>query len=220
MPAAAPAGARRTGRAGRDPRSLRAVPLERPNRSEIFGPERFAQHGRSLGETHARRDAQARARARSFRACATTSASCARRSATSAAQATHRLRRQPGGRVAARQLPPDRGAAARDPRRPAAPLLPRPAGAARRAAGRPAARLRRGLGLRRPHRQRLRRGAARPFPAGLPGDARAHAGRAVGAADHAARGADREPAPAGRARCAANKAAREVANLCGDRIEA
>ena len=29
--------------------------LERPNRSEIFGPERFAQHGRSLGETHAAR---------------------------------------------------------------------------------------------------------------------------------------------------------------------
>ena len=27
--------------------------LERPNRSEIFGPERFAQHGRSLGDTHA-----------------------------------------------------------------------------------------------------------------------------------------------------------------------
>src|SRR5476651_206182 len=30
-------------------------PLERPNRSEIFGPERFAQHGRSLGETHTAR---------------------------------------------------------------------------------------------------------------------------------------------------------------------
>src|SRR5664279_1872481 len=30
-------------------------PLEHPNRSEIFGPERFAQHGRSLGETHAAR---------------------------------------------------------------------------------------------------------------------------------------------------------------------
>ena len=29
--------------------------LERPNRSEIFGPERFAQHGRSLGETHTAR---------------------------------------------------------------------------------------------------------------------------------------------------------------------
>ena len=32
--------------------------LERPNRSEIFGPERFAQHGRSLGETHAAAFAQ------------------------------------------------------------------------------------------------------------------------------------------------------------------
>ena len=31
----------------------RRGPLERPNRSEIFGPERFAQHGRSLGATHA-----------------------------------------------------------------------------------------------------------------------------------------------------------------------
>jgi cyclic beta-1,2-glucan synthetase len=30
-------------------------PLERPNRSEIFGPQRFAQHGRSLAETHAAR---------------------------------------------------------------------------------------------------------------------------------------------------------------------
>ncbi|MEO5775010.1 MAG: hypothetical protein ABIQ32_12960, partial [Sphingomicrobium sp.] len=27
-------------------------PVEPPNRSEIFGPERFAQHGRSLAETH------------------------------------------------------------------------------------------------------------------------------------------------------------------------
>ena len=33
----------------------RRGPLERPNRSEIFGPERFAQHGRSLGDTHAAR---------------------------------------------------------------------------------------------------------------------------------------------------------------------
>ena len=29
-----------------------AAPLEPPIRSEIFGPQRFAQHGRSLGETH------------------------------------------------------------------------------------------------------------------------------------------------------------------------
>ena len=27
-------------------------PVEPPNRSEIFGPERFAQHGRSLAQTH------------------------------------------------------------------------------------------------------------------------------------------------------------------------
>ncbi|MGZ5239381.1 MAG: hypothetical protein ACXWCN_04620, partial [Caldimonas sp.] len=38
-------------------------PLERPNRSEIFGPERFAQHGRSLGETHAARFAPSGSRA-------------------------------------------------------------------------------------------------------------------------------------------------------------
>ena len=30
----------------------RRGPVEPPNRSEIFGPERFAQHGRSLGATH------------------------------------------------------------------------------------------------------------------------------------------------------------------------
>ncbi len=38
----------------------RRGPLERPNRSEIFGPERFAQHGKSLGETHAAAYAGAR----------------------------------------------------------------------------------------------------------------------------------------------------------------
>src|SRR6185503_15718737 len=30
----------------------RRGPVEPPNRSEIFGPERFAQHGRSLAATH------------------------------------------------------------------------------------------------------------------------------------------------------------------------
>ncbi len=37
--------------------------LERPNRSEIFGPERFAQHGKSLGETHAAAYASSRSNA-------------------------------------------------------------------------------------------------------------------------------------------------------------
>ena len=39
-------------------------PLQAPIRSEIFGPQRFAQHGRSLGATH--RAARANARAASF----------------------------------------------------------------------------------------------------------------------------------------------------------
>ena len=38
-------------------------PLERPNRSEIFGPERFAQHGKSLGETHSAAYASSRSSA-------------------------------------------------------------------------------------------------------------------------------------------------------------
>ncbi len=52
------------------PRELREVldgvrgPLQPPIRSEIFGPQRFAQHGRSLGATH--RAARANARAASF----------------------------------------------------------------------------------------------------------------------------------------------------------
>ncbi|MES3012422.1 MAG: carbohydrate-binding protein, partial [Pseudomonadota bacterium] len=37
--------------------------VEPPNRSEIFGPERFAQHGRSLGETHRAKHATRRAAA-------------------------------------------------------------------------------------------------------------------------------------------------------------
>jgi cyclic beta-1,2-glucan synthetase len=41
----------------------RRGPQERPNRSEIFGPERFAQHGRSLAETHAAGFATSRATA-------------------------------------------------------------------------------------------------------------------------------------------------------------
>ncbi|MEO8836376.1 MAG: carbohydrate-binding protein, partial [Caldimonas sp.] len=41
----------------------RRGPLERPNRSEIFGPERFARHGRSLGETHSAAFAASRSNA-------------------------------------------------------------------------------------------------------------------------------------------------------------
>ena len=100
--------------------------------------------------------------------------------------------------MAARQLPPGRGAAPADPRRRAAQLLRAPAQARSAAAGRPAARLRHRLGLRGAHRQRAQPGAVHRFPQCLPGHRRAHARRAVGAADHAARGAAGEPAARGR----------------------
>ena len=45
----------------RDILDARRGGVEPPNRSEIFGPERFAQHGRSLGETHAARQSPSRA---------------------------------------------------------------------------------------------------------------------------------------------------------------
>ena len=88
---------------------------------------------------------------------------------------------------------------AADPRRRAAPLLRAPAQARGAAAGRPAARLRHRLGLRGAHRQRAQPASCSP-PSSMPTrtvdelDAR----RAVGAADHAARGAAGEPAPRGR----------------------
>ncbi len=41
----------------------RRGPIDPPNRSEIFGPERFAQHGRSLAETHRAHNEPSRAAA-------------------------------------------------------------------------------------------------------------------------------------------------------------
>ena len=100
--------------------------------------------------------------------------------------------------MAARQLPPGRGAAAADPRGRAAQLLRAAAQAGRRAAGRPAAGLRHRLGLRGAHRQRAEQGAVHRLPECLPGHRRADPRRTVGAADHAAGGAAGEPAPGGR----------------------
>ena len=196
----AAAGARRAGSGRQASSTPRAAPLEPPIRSEIFGPERFAQHGRSLGETHRAGTSRAGARRRSSRACATTSASLREAHRYIGAQATTGYDVSPAAEWLLDNFHLIEAQLKRDPRRPAAALLPRPAGAAGRAAGRPAARLRRRLGLRRAHRQRVRRGAADALPERLPGDARADAGRAVGAADHLARRAGREPAPPGRAR--------------------
>ena len=85
-------------------------PLERPNRSEIFGPQRFAQHGRSLGDTH-RGALRADGLDRLLSAPARQHPHPARGAPLHRRAGDHRLRHQPGGRVAARQLPPDRSAA-------------------------------------------------------------------------------------------------------------
>ena len=174
-------------------------PLERPNRSEIFGPERFAQHGRSLGETHAARFAPKGSTA-FFPRLRDNIRILREAHRYIGQQATTGYDVSPAAEWLLDNFHLIEAQLREIARRPAAALLPRPAGAAGRAAGRPAARLRRRLGVRRPHRQRLRRGAAGPLPQGLRGGARAHARRAVGAADDPARRPDREPAPAGRAR--------------------
>ena len=101
--------------------------------------------------------------------------------------------------MAAGQRRADRRADAPGAPRAAAQLLPPAAAPARRAARGPASHLRRRLGLGRAHGRRLRHRAAGRLPARLPGGAPAVARRAVGAADNAARGAGREPAPTGRA---------------------
>ena len=101
--------------------------------------------------------------------------------------------------MAARQLPSRRTAGPRGPHRPAARLLPPAPQAEQRSAGGLPPRVRRGLGVRRPHRQPVRSGGADPFRARLPDRPAAQHRRAVGRGDHAAHRAGREPAALGRA---------------------
>ena len=140
---------------------------------------------------------------RSACASATTSRSCSAPTAPSRRQSDEGPRDHAGGRMAARQLPPGRGADPRDPRGPAAGLLPAAAEARERAVRRVSACVRHRLGLRRAYRQPLRAGDAAPLRARLPARAAADHRRAVGHRDHAAHRAGREPA----ARRAAHRAA-------------
>ena len=199
--------------------TARAAPVQPPIRSEIFGLQRFAQHGRSLGETHRAARARPRARRPSFRACATTSARCARRTATSA------RRRRTGYDISpAAEWLLDNFHLIEAQLKEIHDGLPRSyfrdaAGAAGRAAGRPAARLRRGLGLRRPHRRRVRRGPAGALPRA---PTRRRASSTLGemwALPTTLRVVLIENLRRLAERVATNKAAREVANLCCDRIE-
>ena len=82
---------------------------------------------------------------------------------------------------------------------PAQGLQPRAAAPARRAVGRPAARLRHRARSDLARRRPGRRGKPAALRRRLPERRAADAGRAVGDPDHAAPGADREPAPRRRA---------------------
>ena len=99
--------------------------------------------------------------------------------------------------MADRQLSSRREADPRDPLRSAARLLPAAAQARRRTVRRISARVRRGLGLRRPHRQPLRSRDAVPLRARLSGGPAADDRRALGGRDHAADRPRREPQAAG-----------------------
>ena len=166
-----------------------------PIREELFSVERLEEHARSL------------AVAQPVTAEADQGPSAgrpARRQRSGAARCLshHRQgdRRGPrdhaGGGMADRQLSSRREADPRDPLRSAARLLPAAAQAGRRAVRRISARVRRGLGLRRPHRQPLRSRDAVPLRARLPGGPAADDRRALGGRDHAADRAGRESAGA------------------------
>ena len=79
------------------------------------------------------------------------------------------------------------------------------------------ARVRRGLGVRRPHRQPVRSGGADPVRARLPDRPAAQHRRAVGRGDHAAHRAGREPAALA-VRIMSRRSAREEADSVADRL--
>ena len=102
--------------------------------------------------------------------------------------------RHAGRRMAARQLLPHRGRGAHGQAPPAARLQPRAAAHRRRRECRSAARLRPRAACGRPRRQQARPRLADALHRLVPDGQDAAARRAVGGADHAAPGADREPA--------------------------
>ncbi len=106
--------------------------------------------------------------------------------------------RRPGRGLAARQLPPRRRRDLRHPAQPAAHLLAHAADAGLARARRPGAHLRDRGRADPPQRQPPRSPAAGPVPQQLPARRAADDRRALGVAEHAEAGADREPAPAGR----------------------
>ena len=187
------------------PQALRDIldgargPVQPPIRSEIFGLQRFAQHGRSLGETH--RAARAGSRAATFFPRL--------RSNIRALREAHRyigVQAATGYDISPAaewlldnfhlieaQLKEIHDGLPRSYFRALPVLLDEPLAGLPRVYGVAWAFVAHTDGA-------FDEDLLVQLPLRLPGDARAEPRRDVGAADHLARGADREPAPPGRAR--------------------
>ena len=121
--------------------------------------------------------------------------------------------------MAARQLPSDHVGDPRHPPAPAGHLLPAAADAGVARAGRSHAHLRDGRRAAAPQRQPHRPSAADGVPQQLPARRAADDRRALGVAEHAEAGADREPPAAGRGDAGSRAAARLAADAYVSRIE-
>ena len=112
-------------------------PVEAADPRRAVRRQRFEQHGRSLARAQVvEHDARSTAQSAVLPARRRKPRLAAPRLRLHRADLAQRALRDAGGRMAARQLPPGRSAAAADPRRRAAPLLRAPAQAGRAAAGR------------------------------------------------------------------------------------
>ena len=184
--------------------------IERPIRSEIFGVARFEQHGRSLGEAHAAR-ARLLAPPSSSRVCTTTSRCCARRTATSVLQA----------RSGSTSVRPANGcsttftSSSRRSRRFTTACRAATSATCRCCSTRispdcRASMASRGHSSRTPTAHSTKRCSSH-FLSAYQETRELTLRRVVGAADHAARRVDREPAPPVRSASPPTKAARELA---------
>ena len=173
--------------------------VQPPIRSEIFGPQRFAQHGRSLGETH--RAARARPGAATFFPRLKDNIRTLREAHRYiGTQAATGYDISPAAEwlldnfhLLEAQLKEIRDGLPRRYFRALPVLLDEPLAGLPRVYGVAWAFVAHTDGA-------FDAVLVAALPGCLPGNARAQPRRDVGAADHAARGAGREPAPAGRAR--------------------
>ena len=190
-----------------------------PLRAELFSVSQLEQHARTLAGWHGRRARARGERPTARRGWPTTSVALAEAHALVTDAVERGTPHHAGGRVVRRQLLPRRGA---DPDRAPSPARAATAASCPKLANAPGDRARRASTTSRSSWSRTRTGgstsrrcahSSASYQAVQP----AAAGRAVGDPDHAAAGADREPAPRGRRhhRGAARPRARDAAGSSG-----